>query len=81
MYHWLALDRLRYVRTVGGAVRIDAASLFQAPEPDEFKKPEPPADDVARTYARFRASLEAYRAAVAKAKDRPGQMTGQIAKG
>jgi len=31
IYIWLAKGLIRYVRTAGGAVRIDAASLFRTP--------------------------------------------------
>jgi len=32
IYNWLASGKIEYVRTAGGAVRIDPATLFRPPE-------------------------------------------------
>lgn len=48
IYNWIAANKIQYVRTAGGSVRIFADTLWREPEPAAVAEPQPELPRVSR---------------------------------
>ena len=48
IYNWIAANKIQYIRTAGGSVRIFADTLWREPEPAAVPEPQPELPRVSR---------------------------------